>query len=92
MRKLTYNAVYTDWEEFITDFTFDVMDQEGYSDLAGYEFDYESDFGSKIWIKTIDGDIFCIAYLHWNDDEEIHIEYEMLQETPIGLVKMTKDS
>ena len=90
MKKLVYNQVYQDYEEFITDFIFDVMDAEGYTE--GYEFDYESDLGSKIWIRTVDGDILCIAYIQWDDDEEIHMEYEMLQETPIGLVKITKDS
>jgi hypothetical protein len=92
MKRLTYNKTYEHWEEFVTDFIFDVMDREGYSDLGGYEFDYETELGSKVWIRTIDGDILCISYLHWDDDEEIHMEYEMLKETPIGLVKITKDS
>jgi hypothetical protein len=90
MRKLIYNQVYQDYEEFITDFIFDVMDQEGYID--GYDFDYETDLGSKIWIRTVDGEMLCIAYIQWDDDDHIHMEYEMLRETPVGLIKITKDS
>lgn len=92
MRKFTYNQVYSDWEELISDFTFDVLDAEGYEDLDGFVIDYETELGSKVWIRTTDDEILCIGYIHWDDDEHIHMEYELFRETPAGLVKMTKDS
>jgi hypothetical protein len=92
MNKLIYHQTYSDWEEFITDFIFDVMDSEGFSELEGYEFDYKTELGSKVWIRTLEGDVLCISYLHWDDDEFIHMEYEILRDTPIGLIKITKDS
>jgi hypothetical protein len=92
VRKFTYNQVYTDWEELISDFTFDALHAEGYEDLDGFIIDYASELGSKVWIHTPEEEVLCIGYIHWDDDDEIHMEYEMFRETPVGLVKMIKDS
>lgn len=88
MRKFTYNKVYTDWEELISDFTLDALSAEGYEDLDGFVIDYKSDLGSKVWIRTPEGEVLCIGYIHWDDDDEIYMEYEMFRETPAGLVKI----
>lgn len=92
MKKLSYEQTYNDWEEFITDFYLDVMNSEGFDDLNDFFCDYKTELGSKIWITTPEGENLCIAYIQWDDDENIYMEYEMFRETPIGLVKMTKDS
>jgi hypothetical protein len=92
MTKFTYEQIYQDWEEFITDFYLDVMNSEGFNDLNGFLIDYKTDLGSKIWITTPEGETLCIGYIQWDDDENIFMEYEMFRETPVGLVKMRKDS
>lgn len=92
MNRFTYERNYQDWEEFITDFYLDVMSTEGYSDLNGFLIDYRTDRGSKIWITNTEGENLCIGYIQWEEDDLINMEYEMFRETPIGLVKIRKDS